>query len=116
MGIQNWSEDIILVDLLPEPEMAEELDAVTEMVKDRGNCEVIIEFVNLDIITSSNLSKLLKLNKLLCDCGHQLVLCGLAAATKGILMITGLDEVFELVEDKFIALASLQLSHRSPVS
>jgi len=109
MGIQDWSEDIILVDLPQEPEMGDELKTVTEMVRDRGNCEVVIDFSSVDIITSSSLSKLLKLRKLLGDCGHRLIFCNVAAATKGIFTVTGLDGIFEIVDDKFVALASLQM-------
>lgn len=109
MGIQNWSEDIILVDLPQEPETGDELKTVTEMVRDRGDCEVVIDFSRVDIVTSSSLSKLLKLRKLLADCGHRLVFCSVAAATKGIFTVTGLDGIFEIADDKFVALASLQM-------
>ena len=109
MGIQNWSEDIVLVDLPPEPEMGDELRTVIELVRDRGDCEVVVDFSRIDIVTSSSLSKLLKLRKLLGDCGHRLVFCSVAAATKGIFTVTGLDGVFEIVDDKFVALASLQM-------
>jgi len=109
MGIQNWSEDIILVDLPQEPDLGDELKTATEAVRDRGDCEVVIDFSNVDIITSSSLSKLLKLRKLLGDCGHRLVFCSVAPATKGIFTITGLDGIFEIVDDKFVALASLQM-------
>ena len=109
MGIQNWSEDVILVDLPQEPEIGDELATITDMVRDRGNCDVVIDFSNVDIITSSSLSKLLKLRKLLVDCGHRLVFCGVAPATKGIFTVTGLDGIFEIVDDKFVALATLQV-------
>ena len=109
MGIQNWSEDIVLVDLPQEPELGDELKTVTEVVRDRGDCEVVVDFSNVDIITSSSLSKLLKLRKLLSDCGHRLLFCSVAPATKGIFTITGLDGIFEMVDDKFVALASLQM-------
>lgn len=109
MGIQNWSEDIILVDLPQEPEMGDELKTVTGMVRDRGDCDVVIDFSSVDIITSSSLSKLLKLRKMLADCGHRLIFCSVAAATKGIFTVTGLDGIFEIAEDKFVALASLQM-------
>ncbi|HNY79722.1 MAG: STAS domain-containing protein [Sedimentisphaerales bacterium] len=109
MGIQNWSEEIILVDLPQEPELGDELKTVTEAVRDRGDCEVVIDFSEVDIITSSSLSKLLKLRKLVGDCGHRLVFCSVAPATKGIFTITGLDGIFEIVDDKFVALASLQM-------
>ena len=109
MGIQNWSEDVILVDLPEEPEIGDELATVTDMVRDRGNCDVVIDFSSVDIVTSSSLAKLLKLRKLLVDCGHRLVFCSVAPATRGIFTVTGLDGIFELVDDKFVALASLQV-------
>ena len=109
MGIQDWSEDVVLVDLPPEPEIGDELKTVTEIALDRGDCDVVMDFSSVDIVTSSSLSKLLKLRKLLADCGHRLVLCNVAAATKGIFTVTGLDGIFELVDDKFVALASLQI-------
>jgi len=92
-----------------EPDMGEELKTVTEIVRDRGDRDVVIDFSSVDIVTSSSLSKLLKLRKLSADCGHQLVFCNVAAATKGILTVTGLDGIFEFADDKFVALASLQM-------
>jgi anti-anti-sigma factor len=109
MGIQNWSDNIVLVDLPEEPQLGDELKTVTEIVRDRGDCDVVMDFSSVDIITSSSLSKFLKLRKLLADCGHKLIFCNIAAATKGIFTITGLEGVFDMVDDKFVALASLQL-------
>ncbi|MBP8304453.1 MAG: STAS domain-containing protein [Phycisphaerae bacterium] len=109
MGIQSWSEDILLVDLPAEPDLGEELKTVITTVRDRGDCDVVIDFSGVDIITSSSLSKLLKLRKLLGDCGHRLIFCGMAAATKGVFTVTGLDGVFEYAPDKFVALAGLQM-------
>lgn len=109
MGIQNWSETIVLVDLPQEPEMGDELKAVTEIIRDRGDCDLVVDFSSVDIVTSSSLSKLLKLRKLVGDCSHRLVFCSVAPATKGIFTVTGLDGVFELADDKFVALASLQM-------
>ena len=110
MGIQNWSEEILLVDLPQEPELGDELKTITEMVRDRGDCDVVVDFSSVDIVTSSSLSKLLRLRKLLVDCGHRLVFCNVAPATKGIFTVTGLDGIFELADDKFVALAGLQIT------
>ncbi|MHC4584570.1 MAG: STAS domain-containing protein [Planctomycetota bacterium] len=107
MGIQDWSENTILVDLSREPEMRDELEAVTEMVRDRSNCDVLIDFSGVDIVTSSSLSMLLKLRKMLSDSTHKLVLCSVSSATKGIFMITGLDGNFEFADNKSVILASL---------
>lgn len=110
MGIQNWSQDVVVVELPEEPQMGDELKTVAEIVRDRGDCDVVMDFAEVDIITSSSLSKLLRLRKLVVDCGHRLVFCNVAAATKGIFRVTGLEDVFELTDDKFIALASLQVA------
>jgi anti-anti-sigma factor len=107
MGIQDWSENSILVDLSGEPEMGNELITVTKTVRERDDCDVVIDFSGVDIVTSSSLSKLLKLRKMLSDSGHKLVLCSVSAATKGIFMITGLDGNFEFADDKSEILASL---------
>ncbi|MHC4888085.1 MAG: STAS domain-containing protein [Planctomycetota bacterium] len=108
MGIQNLSDNIVLVELPQEPEMADELKSVTEFVRDKEDCNVVIDFSGVDIVTSSSLSKLLKLRKLLADCGHRVVFCNVAAATKGIFTVTALDKIFELADDKYVALTSLQ--------
>lgn len=109
MGIQNWSDDIILVDVPAEPQIADELNALTEIVRDRGDCDVVLDFSGVDIVTSSSLSVLLKLRKLLTDCEHRFVFCNVAPATKSIFTVTGIDEIFEFVDDKFTALAGLQM-------
>ncbi len=108
MGIQNLPENVVLVDLPQEPEMADELISVTEIVRDRDDCNVVIDFSSVDIVTSSSLSKLLKLRKVLADCGHRVVFCNVAAPTRGIFKVTALDKIFELADDKSVALTSLQ--------
>lgn len=109
MGIQNWSENIILVNLAAEPQMSEELKTVIEIVRDRASCDVVIDFASVEIITSSNLAKLLKLRKMLVENDKKLILCGLSIRTKAIFLVTGLETVFEFVGDQFMALAGLQL-------
>ena len=109
MGIQNWSESVILVNLAAEPQMSEELNTVIEIIRDHGDCDVVVDFAAVEMITSSSLAKLLKLRKLLESCGHKLVLCGLSKRTRGVFNVTGIDGVFEFAENHFIALTSLQL-------
>ena len=86
MGIENWSESIILVNLAPEPQMSEELRTVIEISEDRGECDVVIDFAGVEIVTSSSIAKLLKLRKTLKDKGHRLVLSGMSVQTKGVFM------------------------------
>jgi anti-anti-sigma factor len=107
MGIQNLAENVVLVDAPAEPGLNEELKRVTEVVRERGDCDVVIDFSHVDIVTSSSLSKLLKLRKVLLDCEHKLLLCSVSSATKGIFSITALDGVFDMVKDQPAALANL---------
>lgn len=111
MGIQNWAENVILVDLASEPQMSEELQSVVEIVRDRGDCDVVVDFANAELVTSSCLANLLRLHKMLKSCDHKLVLCGLNNRTKSIFVVAGLDGIFEFVDEQFVALASLQLAN-----
>jgi anti-anti-sigma regulatory factor len=108
MSFQNWSDDIILVDLPHEPRMRSELKTIIEIVRDRGDCDVVVDFSSADIITSTSISGLLRLRKLLGDCSHRLIFCNVPAATRSVFSVVGLDEVFEFADDKFAALATLQ--------
>src|SRR3974390_672841 len=102
MGIKTWSKNMVLVALPAEPQMSDELKAVADIIKDRGDCDVVTDFSAIDIISSSSLSKLLKLRKQLADSGHQLIFCNVAPATKGIFAVTGLEGIFKVVDDKFV--------------
>ncbi len=109
MGIQNWSENIMLVNLAKEPDMGEELKTVTGIAAEKSTCDVVVDFADVDIITSSSIAKLLKLRKTLTDCGRRLVFSSVSPKTKKIFSLTGLDGVFEFADDQFVALAGLQL-------
>jgi anti-anti-sigma factor len=109
MGIQNWSENLILVNVSKEPDMGEELLTVITLVSENNELDVVVDFADVDIVTSSSVAKLLKLRKVLYDNNRKLVFSSVRPKTKSIFNITGLDTVFEFVDDQFIALASLQL-------
>jgi anti-anti-sigma regulatory factor len=105
MEIEDWSDDAVVVNLGQEPEMGDELARVAEIVRDKQDCDVIIDFSDVDIVTSSRLSKLLKLRKLLMEYGRRLTFRNVKGTTRGILAVTGLDGLFELVDDKSVVLA-----------
>jgi anti-anti-sigma factor len=110
MGIQEWSEDVMLVNLSKEPHLSEDLKAVLAIISKRKDCDVVVDFTEVDIITSSSLSSLLRLRKALTANSRRLTFCGVKPATRNIFTLTGLDGVFEFADDQFVALATLQLS------
>lgn len=111
MGIQNWSDSVILVNLAAEPYMGEELATACALAAEHPDKDVVIDFSDVAIVTSSSLSKLLKLRKTLFDNGRRMIFCSMSSKTKQIFKLTGLDGVFEFVDDQFFALASMQMAH-----
>lgn len=110
MGIQDWSENVLLVTVTPEPDMCDELKMVTDIVRQKKKSSVVMDFSDVDIVTSSSLAQMLRLQKTLDDLDLQCIVCGMSKRTKSIFEVTGLDKVFEFVEDKFTALTGLQMA------
>jgi len=110
MTIRQTTDGILLVVLPKEPELAHELAALNEMVSDRADLDVIINFSLVEIVTSSELSNLMTLQALLHDCGRRLILHNVSFMVKCCLRTAGLTEVLEFAEDKSDALAKLAAS------
>jgi anti-anti-sigma factor len=110
MGIQNWSENVILVNLAEEPYLGEELQTVIGMLSGKSDCDVVVDFAGTSLVTSSSLARLLKLRKTLVENGRRLILCGMKPQTMGIFRLTGLDMVFRFAGDQLMALTGLQMA------
>jgi anti-anti-sigma factor len=109
MGIQNLSEDVLFVDLpLENLQIGNELKNLNEAVVTKEDCDVVIDFSKVEIITSSDISNLLTLRTLLREHKRRLVLCSVSTLTKGIFTVAGLDAVFEFADDKDTALAAIK--------
>jgi anti-anti-sigma factor len=109
MGVDSSVKNLIVVDLPGELEgHGNELQAVVEMVLHGGDCNVVVDFSNTDIVGSLTFSRLLELRRLLRGSGQKLVLCGVSPTARAVFSVTLLDKLFDFVEDKPIALASLQ--------
>lgn len=109
MSIQKFSEDVLLVDLpFKEPHICRELQAVNDFVSSSGNSDVIIDFFRVEIITSASISNLLILRKLMLEHGRELILCNVSQVTKYIFIVANLDKIFEFVDDRLSALASVK--------
>ena len=104
MGIRKLSEDVMLVDLPSDgPRRAEELKAVNEVVSNKSDSNMIMDFSGVEIINSWNISNLLILQNLLAKSGHQLILCDVGTVTKCIFVVAGLSDIFTFADDRFAA-------------
>ena len=116
MKIESIAGDIIAFSVRGEPDLGDELRAITEMVADDVNSNVIVDFVCVDIIRSSSLTEMLKLRQLLVARGRRIVLCNIHPLTQSIMEITELNRVFSIVADKEAGISLIRSSQFANVS
>jgi anti-sigma B factor antagonist len=109
MSIERWSEGVILVELPGHLEKDNELQTVIRMLRQGSHFDVVVDFSHVQVLGGAWLTRLLKIQRLVHEGGHKLVLCSVAPAIRGIFTIARLDDLFEFAEDSFTALASPQL-------
>lgn len=113
MAIQKWSDDIVVAELAEDPQFTEDLASLNEsMEAEPGNA--VLNFAAVGFINSSNISRLLKLRKTVLSAGRRMVLCSVNTQVWGVLQVTGLEKIFEVVSDVSTALAMLQLMPKPP--
>lgn len=121
MGIQNWSDQITVVELSEDPQFSDDLGSLMDGLTQKP-AHVILNFGALGFINSSNVAKLLKLRKELLSHQRRLIFCGVTSPVWGVFQVTGLDKIFEFTNDMATALAMLQMTqgksnshdHRGP--
>jgi anti-anti-sigma factor len=113
MSIEQWSDNIIAVELQNDPQFTDDLDALLSMLKDKTGQDVVLDLKSVSVLNSSNIAKLLKLRKqvVIAD-GRQLCLCGLDTHVWGVFLVTGLDKVFEFADELSMGLASVQINSK----
>jgi len=110
MGIQDWSERIVVVDLSDDPQFTDDLNALIDLIEKRNGSDVLLNFTAINFLNSSNIAKLLKLRKLLHSTAPgKLRLCGINNSVWGVFLVTGLDKIFEFSDDVPSGLATLQM-------
>jgi anti-anti-sigma factor len=108
MPIQNWSDDIVVVELADDPQFTDELTSLTDALEGKPR-HVVLNFAAVGFINSSNVARLLRLRKLMSTQQRKLVLCEVNTQVWGVFLVTGLDKIFSFTNDISTALASLQL-------
>ena len=107
MAIQNYSDNIIIVDLPAEPNIRVELENLRGVLQTCADSDVIIDFSQVDIITSLSLSGFLMVRELLAKAGRRLVFCNISPITRDIFTVTCFDGIFEFIDDKDHAVQAL---------
>lgn len=110
MSVEHWSKEVVLVNLPREPETAEELAYVTQLICEGHSFDVIVDCSEVETITSCSRSRLASLYRELFYCGRRLVLCNPSSFAKSVLHSSGLAKVLDFVSDRTSALANIMLS------
>ena len=110
MTVENWSEDIVLVELQSDPSFSDEINQVIELAESRQDADVALNLQGVTFLNSSNIAKLLKLRKLVTvNNKRKLILCAINTHVWGVFLVTGLDKLFDFADDVASGLASLQI-------
>jgi anti-anti-sigma factor len=110
MPIQNWSETVLLVELSDDPNFTDDLLSLIEQCTQHPTFDVLLDFSGVSYLNSSNLAKLLKLRKLVVGTNQRrLKIAGISNHVWGVFLVTGLDRVFDVVDDVPTGLAGLQI-------
>lgn len=111
MSIENWSENILVVELQNDPGFTDDLTTLFDHVENNQDTDVVLNLSGVTYLNSSNIAKLLKLRKKLVANKRRLVICGIQTNVWGVFLVTGLDKVFEFADNVATALATVQLAN-----
>ena len=108
MDTQNFSEDVLFINLPEYPQHGDEIDTINKMLSNRVDRDVVIDFSKVKMLTSENICGLMILDKLLKGSGHKLVLCYVTSVIRQIFVRTGLVAVFNFAADEHEAIRLIQ--------
>ena len=110
MALQEWSDEICVVDLIDDPQFSEDMNGLLEFLDGKPS-DVVLNFGAVGFINSSNVAKMLRLRKTVAAQERRLVLCDLNSQVWGVFQVTGLDKIFTFTKDVSTALATVQISN-----
>jgi len=108
MAIEGISNDILLITLPEQPQNGKEIDLVNKMFSDVVDRDVVMDFGNVEMLTSASICSLMILDRLLKGSGRQFVLCNVPCEIKQVFVRTGLMSVFEFSDDRKVALEEIR--------
>lgn len=111
MPVEQWSENVVLVQLADDPQFTDDMTATLEQCTQNPRMDALLNFSGISYLNSSNIAKLLKLRKLVIITNQRrLKICGINNHVWGVFLVTGLDKIFEFVDDVPSGLATLQMN------
>lgn len=111
MGISDWSDTMLVMNLEDEPAFSEEADLVFKKLDEHPELapDIVVSLQDVSHINSSNIAQLLRLRKMLTARDARMRICCVSTHVWSVLLTTGLDKLFTFNEDVMTAIASLQI-------
>ena len=108
MAIETISNDVLLIALPEHPQNGNEIDLVNKMLSEAVDYDVVMDFGKVKMLTSATICSLMILERLLRGGGRQFVMCNVPSDIKQVFNRTGLLSVFELSDDREMALEEVR--------
>lgn len=104
-----WRVFLNSIEVVLEPELRlyAYLEGIIDTARENSNQDVVLDFSALGMLTTSGISRLMRLRSLLDDSGRRLIFCRVRTAVKGVFAITGLGMVLEFAERQDDALSAI---------
>ncbi|MBI5723904.1 MAG: STAS domain-containing protein [Planctomycetes bacterium] len=109
MSIQDWSNEIMVVELAEDPLFTDELASVMVRLREQPK-HLVLNFSAVGFVNSANAARLLRLRKIAIEHKRRIVICDVDPQVWGVFMVMGLDKLFEHTDDMATALATLQMN------
>jgi len=99
MDIQDSTEQTLVIALPAQPQLGNELETAIKKANARGR-NTILDFSNVEILSSATLCSLMILERLLNGINCQLILCAVPPNIMGLFQLVGLQSLFVFAEDE----------------
>ena len=109
MGLEQWSDDVVVVHLADDPQCGDDLDALERAARARPS-DAVVDFSAVRFLNSSNIAHLLRVRRLVVEKKRRMVLCGLSTPVWSTFLVTGIDKLFTVSDNVPTGLATLQLT------
>ena len=114
MSLNEWSDSITIAELSAEPEFSEDMSTMISRIEAKHEAgeempDVILNLNDVEYLNSSNIAQLLRLRKRLVAGNAKLRICSVGDQVWGVILVTGLDKLFDFHSDVATAIASLHL-------
>jgi len=117
MSVQEWSENIVVVEMQDDPAFADDLASLSELVQKKPHMHVVLDLSNVSFLNSSNIARLIELREnVVVKNRRKLMLCSVGTHVWGIMLVSELHRVFDFADSVAMGLAAVQIVDEDPVN